>query len=556
MIKRVLLLMWLMLIPLFGMSDKELAVTINLAGKQRMLTQKMTKEALLVKMGIDKEKNREKLLKSAKLFNKTLIGLIKGDKELGLVPTDNKDIQKQLIKVERLWKPFLKEILKVVSNKADNKSYEIIEKSNLPLLKEMNRAVFMYASLGKDGINLPIANNINIAGRQRMLTQRMAKDLLFINLGIKSDFYKKDFLNAFKLFEDSLNGLINGDKKNHLVKTTLPKIRNQLLKVKKIWEEGKPILQKAVNEHKDIPKAIALLDKLKVEMNKAVVLYTKSLNRQKQFIKLNRLVSSFMHDKEINRRVVNLAGKQRMLTQRIAKLSLECNLHLRKNSCKDIVKYAKLYNRTLIGFVKGDKELGLPPTKNQKAIKQIAYIVKLWKPFLKSAILLSKSDGKDKKSLQFIIDNNLELLKRSNDLVTIFEKGSFSVNYLDKVRLHIVNIAGRQRMLTQKMTKEKILVTKYNKKGIIESLKGSIKLFDSSLKGLMYGSKELGLIKPDNKEVKKQYKVVENLWKKLKPIYLKEEVNDMEFKEIIDKNPILLKEMDKAVKLSEKVIEY
>ncbi len=56
---------------------KQLSGTvINLAGKQRMLTQKMSKEALFIAKGIDVEKNKESLKKTAELFDKTLKGLI------------------------------------------------------------------------------------------------------------------------------------------------------------------------------------------------------------------------------------------------------------------------------------------------------------------------------------------------------------------------------------------------------------------------------------------------------------------------------------------------
>ena len=69
---------------------------INLAGKQRMLTQKMSKEALLVAKGIDAEENKANLQKTAALFGKTLTGLVKGDADLGLPKTEDAAILEQL----------------------------------------------------------------------------------------------------------------------------------------------------------------------------------------------------------------------------------------------------------------------------------------------------------------------------------------------------------------------------------------------------------------------------------------------------------------------------
>ena len=80
-----------------AITAKEYAVVINLSGRQRMLTQKMSKEMLLVASGVEAEKNRGALKKSAALFDTTLKGLIKGSKELGIPPTQNKSTLKVMV---------------------------------------------------------------------------------------------------------------------------------------------------------------------------------------------------------------------------------------------------------------------------------------------------------------------------------------------------------------------------------------------------------------------------------------------------------------------------
>ncbi len=71
-----------------------------------MLTQKMSKEALFIAKGINVEKNKENLKKTSELFDKTLKGLIDGDKDLNLLKTENKEILAQLNKVKELWSSF------------------------------------------------------------------------------------------------------------------------------------------------------------------------------------------------------------------------------------------------------------------------------------------------------------------------------------------------------------------------------------------------------------------------------------------------------------------
>jgi len=544
------------------MSDKELARTIDLAGKQRMLTQKISKEALLVFIGIDLDKNVQNLKKSSALFDKTLKGLQKGDKELGLVPVKDAAIEAKLKEVETLWKPFYKKVQDIYNfNNITDKTFEYIDKHNLELLDKMNEAVFMYAKLSKDGASkLKMANNINIAGRQRMLTQRIAKDLLLYQSGVNIKESLKDLEKMSKLFNDSLEALLKGDKKIGVEKTKLPKIRKQLEVAKKQWQSCQELIVKAIkdkNNQELSKKTIACLDKTKDEMNKAVKLYTLSLNRQKQVLKLNSLIGNFLTKKENSKYLINLAGKQRMLTQRIAKLSIECKAHLRPQSCKSLAQFIALYDKTLKGFIKGDSDLKLEPLKSMEAKKKLKEIVELWRPFKDAAMALQKSNGADEKALAFILAKNEELLKLSNDLVSILEQeNGKNLSYIEKAQLKIVNIAGRQRMLTQKMTKEKLAILILKMKDYNNMLQKSVILFNKSLNGLINGSKEMGLPKVTNAVIKEQLLKVDSLWKKVKPFYEKGHLSKKELLLLLKVNPILLTQMNKAVSLIETSTDY
>ena len=118
------------------------ANVINLAGKQRMLTQKMSKEALSIKQGTGEGKT---LQETANLFDKTLIGLISGDSTLGLPPTESKEILSQLNYVEKLWKNFRKNLDMVINNQDQSSTaLAYVSEHNMELLREMNKTVGMF----------------------------------------------------------------------------------------------------------------------------------------------------------------------------------------------------------------------------------------------------------------------------------------------------------------------------------------------------------------------------------------------------------------------------
>jgi methyl-accepting chemotaxis protein len=118
-------------------SSESYGKIINLAGRQRMLTQKMTKESLFIAGG---QNAKDDLAATQQLFERTLNGIIDGDKEQGLPPVKNEEIKKQLQKVKELWSEFKAEINNTVSSgTASAKLYSM----SLNILKEMNNGVEM-----------------------------------------------------------------------------------------------------------------------------------------------------------------------------------------------------------------------------------------------------------------------------------------------------------------------------------------------------------------------------------------------------------------------------
>jgi len=268
------------------------------------------------------------------------------------------------------------------------------------------------------------------------------------------------------------------------------------------------------------------------------------------------LVDDLMSGSNAMKKRINRSGKQRMLTQRMTKLALLISLNIDKDkNQKSLLKFANLYNDTLAEFKAGKTDLGFTKEATLKIDKQIIIVEKLWKDFLSNVKTLA--DGKDKgdKALDYLTSHNKPLLKESNILVSLYEKSNTSQNYMEKAMVKIVNLAGRQRMLTQKMTKEKLMCVK-GKKEYKKSLIKTIKLFDDSLDTLMNGNPAEQISKPSNKKIKDQLAKVKILWDELKPLYQNWKPDAKTLAIIIQKNPILLKEMNDMVTLAEQETEY
>ena len=268
-----------------GPTSAEYGTVLNLSGKQRMLSQKMVKEILLIALNEDKKANLGHLKNTSALFDKTLKGLRNGSSELHLPVTNSKRILRQLDKVDAIWAAVYPTVKNIIStNNADKDQVAIIATKNLPLLKQMNKAVGLYEKDAKKGglkADPGLAATINLAGKQRMLSQKMSKEFLLLAYGYQVEDNKLNILETYSLFERILIGLKDGDESLGLPGTKSQTIRDQLEVVNGLWVTLKPIIVFAgdykttkINEEKITELAALNLPLLK-EMNKAVGMYEK-----------------------------------------------------------------------------------------------------------------------------------------------------------------------------------------------------------------------------------------------------------------------------------------
>ncbi len=135
------------------------AIVINLAGRQRMLSQKMSKEIILFRNSIvidslEKDNKCAKTLRNTmKVFDMTLIALENsGEAPLALdlsttkfqnLPKAKEPALSQLFKVQDIWNSFSENILKCLDNPESEEIINYLMDNNTVLLSEMNKAVIL-----------------------------------------------------------------------------------------------------------------------------------------------------------------------------------------------------------------------------------------------------------------------------------------------------------------------------------------------------------------------------------------------------------------------------
>ncbi len=211
---------------------------VNLAGRQRMLSQRISKAACFIQTGVEADTHQAMLDSAFNLFASTHDALRLGDASLGLGVEVHPPVILALAEVDTDWNAFSELVSPVIEGQPlDNAGLETLDRDGLVLLRTMNRAVGITARAYGDSIEelpLILAITIDLAGRQRMFTQKMAKEFCLIDAGINPDANRESLAQTQTYFNVTLQSLIDGYA-GVVVKAPNDEIRAQLEEVQALW---------------------------------------------------------------------------------------------------------------------------------------------------------------------------------------------------------------------------------------------------------------------------------------------------------------------------------
>jgi len=186
---------------------------VDIAGKQRMFTQRMLKDYAMVGMGNTYGKPAEDLKKISADFQDHMDSLA--------AYTKSDEVKKSIEKIEALWIPLKKTL-------AESPSREKVENLQVDLdvlLKAADDTTKLFAKeSGKVS-----GETVNKAGRQRMLSQRMASLYMLKVWEVEDPQFKTKLDDAMKLFKTSLAELEKSSLNTDEIKALLAKVKRSFM---------------------------------------------------------------------------------------------------------------------------------------------------------------------------------------------------------------------------------------------------------------------------------------------------------------------------------------
>jgi len=235
---------------------------------------------------------------------------------------------------------------------------------------------------------------INIAGKQRMLSQKMSKAYLLVAKGINDDGIKKELNSSKFIFEKQIQ-ILTKNASSSAVKLSLKKVT-------KLWDAFKVVITSPSNAQNSF-RIINLNTELLNACNEVVVSIESNANYNNQF---------FQNKNKELVRTINKSGKQRMLSQRLCLYYTASSMFVRDNE-----EYKKTIERVFTEFDNTIGDLLISSYNSTEIEEELGSIMSIWEKFQTNKTGLLNGDFE----LQEIFTTTNDLTKSFNKVTGLYE---------------------------------------------------------------------------------------------------------------------------------------
>jgi len=230
------------------LSEQGSSERINNSGKLRMLSQRIVATSCYVQSGIDTEASRAMLESATAEFALITDALEFGNEDLGIIGAEERRrTLAGISKLRELWTPVYDIANKIIDGEGSLEDINAMSVQSAALLDIAQRLVVeitgQYAN--PNAIRQTDAFAIDIAGRQRMLAQRVSKNVCLATAGVNVEDSQAELAQAAQNFGAALDALRNGAQAVGVPPPPTTEISDGLNAIYDSWQSVLPIIDAA-----------------------------------------------------------------------------------------------------------------------------------------------------------------------------------------------------------------------------------------------------------------------------------------------------------------------
>lgn len=238
--------------PLASAQIADINAAINKAGRQRMLSQRLAKAYLQLGQQVDAERSRKVMDASVALFDRQLVEL------KNFAPTP--EIRETYQKLEKAWLAYKDVLVGAAPSPEGGRKVMAINEEVLALAQQGTLQLEKQA--GSTAGRL-----VNLAGRQRMLSQRLAKFYQAAAWGIAPTGAANELEKSRREFAEALNELASAPANTAQIRDGLELVRQQWL-----FFDAAVVQRAAIDKRQSLAVATTS-ERILEEMETVVALY-------------------------------------------------------------------------------------------------------------------------------------------------------------------------------------------------------------------------------------------------------------------------------------------
>lgn len=216
---------------------------------------------------------------------------------------------------------------------------------------------------------------------------------------------------------------------------------------------------------------------------------------------------------------INYSGKLRMLSQRIPAAACHLAKDIDPEGARALLQDATgEFEKILSGLEFGDEDLNIRGEEpRRKTVARIHELRAAWLPVQSAADAILAGDM-SQENVDVILKENLTLLDIAQVLVSdLVAQYSDPASMLQSHSM-LIDISGRQRMLTQKISKESCMIAAgWGTEETPGQLRQTMDMYEVSLSALIKGMPDAGIAPPPNAEIAAGLALVYDHWNEIKP---------------------------------------